>query len=119
MQKGLQIYMNTKSKIKPEDLSTLENLDLENDTLATQKELNEQMEALRWQNMDHIERNMKMKERWSWILGVYLVIFTICMFRTLWLSKLPESSLNFLITAGFAKVVVVVFVIVKHLFPTK
>jgi hypothetical protein len=64
-----------------------------------------------------------MKETWSRILGIYLVIFTLLMFLTLWLNsdklELEPTTLNFLITVGFAKVIGVVWVIVSHLFPTK
>ncbi len=77
------------------------------------------------QEIDHADRNQTMKERWSWILGIYLAVFTILMFLTLWFSgkwcmnSLEPTTLNFLITVGFAKVIVVVWAIVSHLFPSK
>lgn len=71
------------------------------------------------QELAHAEEDQKMKKRWSNLLGGYLIIFTLSMFGTLWCKELPESTLNFLITVGFAKVVGVVYVIVAHLFPKK
>ncbi len=45
------------------------------------------------------------------------------MFLTLWLNsdklELEPTTLNFLITVGFAKVIGVVWAIVSHLFPSK
>jgi hypothetical protein len=65
---------------------------------------------------------MKMKEQWSRILQGYLAIFTISMFATLWgatiFFHLEPITLNFLIAFGFAKVIGVVWIIVRHLFPT-
>lgn len=75
------------------------------------------------QKIDHADRDMQMKETWSKILGIYLVIFTLLMFLTLWLNsdklELEPTTLNFLITVGFAKVIGVVWAIVSHLFPSK
>lgn len=77
----------------------------------------------RLQKIDHADRDMQMKETWSLILGAYLVIFTLLMFLTLWLNsdklELEPTTLNFLITVGFAKVIGVVWAIVSHLFPSK
>ncbi len=90
------------------------------------------------QEFRHKESDMAMKQAWSKLLRTYLTIFTIAMFITLWgnestfysfcysshcvnLGKfdLGETTLNFLITVGFAKVVGVVWLIVSHLFPKK
>ena len=75
------------------------------------------------QEISHLERDMQMKETWSLILGIYLVIFTLLMFLTLWINsdklELEPTTLNFIITVGFAKVIGVVWAIVSHLFPSK
>ncbi len=98
--------------------------DVENFSLDRQKKILE-YDPERIQKLDHADRDMGMKESWSWILGIYLAIFTILMFLTLWfngkwcLVHLEESTLNFLITVGFAKVIGVVWAIVSHLFPKK
>jgi hypothetical protein len=75
---------------------------------------------------------MKMKEQWSNILKCYLLIFTTLMFITLWfngkcvfefknfcIANLNPTTLNFLISVGFGKVIAVVWIIVEHLFPSK
>ena len=88
------------------------------------------------QEFRHKESDMAMKQAWSKLLRTYLTIFTIAMFATLWGNEstfysfcysshcvnlgrfdLGETTLNFLITVGFAKVVGVVWLIVSHLFP--
>ena len=73
------------------------------------------------QKLDHKEKDMKMKREWSDLLKKYLITFTILMFLTLWgatiIFHLESITLNFLITVGFAKVIGVVWIIVRHLFP--
>jgi hypothetical protein len=73
----------------------------------------------------------RMRLNWSKLLRLYLIFFTIAMFTTFWfngqcgiftiekfcISKLSDTTLNFLITVGFVKVIGVVWVIVSHLFP--
>ena len=75
------------------------------------------------QKIKHNDDDQEMKKKWSKLLSIYLIIFTTLMFGTLWLNGsfffkcLPETTMNFLITVGFVKVVGVVYVIVAHLFP--
>ena len=74
----------------------------------------------RVQEREHRAIDMNMKVQWSKILQMYLVIFTSLMFATLWgfgEEHLEPITLNFLITVGFAKVIGVVWIIVRHLFP--
>jgi|GEM_PF-3037819 len=75
------------------------------------------------QEIDHKNKDMNMKQQWSVLLSIYLIIFTYLMFKTLWCNQnhyhLDKITLNFLIIFGFAKVVGVVWLIVSHLFPHK
>ena len=108
-------------KFNPTNINDFENLEsVEDWSFEDQKRVvNEDpfMEQL----LRHKEEDMKMKKEWSRILQMYLAIFTISMFATLWGAKiffhLEPITLNFLITVGFAKVVGVVWIIVRHLFP--
>jgi len=108
-------------KFNPTNVNEFENVDLEDWSFK------EQEEAISKQRLSHRDRDMKMKEQWSHLLKNYLKTFTILMFVTLWfkgqciekfcISNLSDTTLNFLITVGFAKVVGVVWIIVRHLFP--
>ena len=127
-----------KNKFKPSDLKNFKENDFENLTFDEQKELASEELASKDFDMMNIKMSnnaFRSKERmqthWSNLLMVYLVIFTISMFTTLWfngqcgvmwiekfcISNLTDTTLNFLITVGFAKVIGVVWIIVRHLFP--
>ena len=128
-----------KNKFKPSDLKNFEENDFENLTFNEQKELAPEelaskdfhMAILRRHNLKAISSKERMQKQWSNLLMVYLVIFTISMFTTLWfngqcgvmwiekfcISNLSDTTLNFLITVGFVKVIGVVWIIVRHLFP--
>ena len=73
------------------------------------------------QKIKHADENHEMKMLWSKTIRYYLITYTILMFLTLWLGSchfgLKETTLNYLIIVGFAKVFGVVRVIVSHLFP--
>jgi len=119
-----------KNKFKPSDLSNFEENDFENLTFKDQKKYSSR-------DLDNVSANSafrsteRMQLGWSGLLMVYLIIFTIAMFTTFWLngqcgiftigkfciSKLSDTTLNFLITVGFVKVIGVVWIIVSHLFP--
>ena len=137
--------MKTHQKFNPNNIqnidSCLENNDLESlsfeeqvklsykDTLIYRNQFNSRAEVnkkslnKKYQELDHKNKNMTMKQQWSLLLSAYLIFFTFAMFVTLWLNKtffdLDKITLNFLITVGFAKVVGVVWLIVSHLFPSK
>ena len=108
-------------KFNPTNVNEFENVDLEDWSFKEQKE------AASKQLLSHRNINMNMKVQWSNLLKEYLIIFTTLMFITLWfngqcvekfcISNLNDTTLNFLITVGFAKVVGVVWIIVRHLFP--
>ncbi len=126
-----------KNKFKPSDLKNFEENDFENLTFDEQKEL--ASEELAFKDLDMnikmssnaFRAKERMQKQWSNLLMVYLVIFTISMFATLWfngqcgvmwiekfcISNLSDTTLNFLITVGFVKVIGVVWIIVRHLFP--
>lgn len=126
-----------KNKFKPSDLKNFKENDFENLTFDEQKELVSQdldrreSKYLAFRSKDLAFRSKeRMQKQWSVLLMFYLVIFTIAMFTTLWfngkcvlgnekfcISDLNPTTLNFLITVGFAKVVGVVWIIVRHLFP--
>lgn len=127
-----------KNKFKPSDLKNFKENDFENLTFDEQKELASEELASKDFDMMNIKMSNnafrskeRMQTQWSNLLMVYLVIFTIAMFTTLWfngqcgvmwiekfcISNLNDTTLNFLITIGFAKVVGVVWIIVRHLFP--
>jgi hypothetical protein len=127
-----------KNKFKPSDLKNFKENDFENLTFDEQKELASEELASKDFDMMNIKMSNnafrskeRMQTQWSNLLMVYLVIFTISMFTTLWfngqcgvmwiekfcISDLNPTTLNFLITVGFAKVVGVVWIIVRHLFP--
>jgi hypothetical protein len=127
-----------KNKFKPSDLKNFKENDFENLTFDEQKELASEELASKDFDMMNIKMSNnafrskeRMQTQWSNLLMVYLVIFTISMFTTLWfngqcgvmwiekfcISNLSDTTLNFLITVGFAKVVGVVWIIVRHLFP--
>ena len=123
-----------KNKFKPSDLSNFEENDFENLTFDEQKDLVSKdldVKILRNQSKATAFRSKeRMQKQWSNLLMAYLVIFTIAMFTTLWfngkcvlgyekfcISDLNPITLNFLITAGFVKVIGVVWIIVRHLFP--
>jgi hypothetical protein len=107
-------------KFNPTNVNEFENVDLEDWSFKEQEKALSK-DPLTKQLIAHRDRDMKMKEQWSRILQGYLAIFTISMFATLWGARicldLDPITLNFLITAGFAKVVGVVWIIVRHLFP--
>jgi hypothetical protein len=123
-----------KTQFKPSDLSNFADIDLENFTLEEQKKLAsfDPKEILYSSRQLAFRFKERMQKQWSNLLMVYLVIFTISMFTTLWfsgqcgvlwiekfcISHLSDTTLNFLITVGFAKVIGVVWIIVRHLFPT-
>jgi hypothetical protein len=123
-----------KTQFKPSDLSNFADIDLENFTLEEQKKLAsfDPKEILYSSRQLAFRFKERMQKQWSNLLMVYLVIFTISMFTTLWfsgqcgvlwiekfcISHLGDTTLNFLITVGFAKVIGVVWIIVRHLFPT-
>ena len=127
-----------KNKFKPSDLKNFKENDFENLTFDEQKELASEELASKDFDMMNIKMSNnafrskeRMQTQWSNLLMVYLVIFTISMFTTLWfngqcgvmwiekfcISDLNPTTLNFLITVGFAKVIGVVWIIVRHLFP--
>ncbi len=127
-----------KNKFKPSDLKNFKENDFENLTFDEQKELvskdldRRESKYLGLRSKDSAFRSKeRMQKQWSNLLMVYLVIFTISMFTTLWfngqcgvmwiekfcISNLSDITLNFLITVGFAKVIGVVWIIVRHLFP--
>jgi hypothetical protein len=119
-----------KNKFKPSDLKNFEENDFENLTFDKQKELvSQDLDRREYKDLAFRSKE-RMQKQWSILLMFYLVIFTIAMFTTLWfngkcvlgnekfcISDLNPTTLNFLITAGFAKVIGVVWVIVRHLFP--
>ena len=117
--------MNKLKKLTPDFVEkSFSEVYVEDSTLEEQKDLY-QHDPERHQKINHADRNMKMKERWSLILGGYLSVFTLLIFLTLWfhgrwrISFLESTTLNFLITVGFVKVMAVIWVIVNHLFPKK
>ncbi len=126
--------MYNKNYIKPSDvdeqfsspiLGDIDNstLEMQEDAIRNDTFMNKLIRQKEQQQIKHNDLNMEMKVRWSFYLNVYLFIFTILMFATLWCGiflpgrGLAETTLNFLITVGFIKVIGVVWVIVKHLFP--
>ena len=117
-------------KFNPTNVNEFENVDLESTPFEKQeKYASEDLDRV--QEREHRAIDMNMKVQWSKILQMYLVIFTSLMFATLWfngqcgvmwiekfcISDLSDTTLNFLITFGFAKVVGVVWLIVRPLFP--
>jgi hypothetical protein len=118
-------------KFNPTNINDFENLDLVEDWSFKEQEEVASKDPLMKQLLAHRDIDMKMKVKWSQTLQIYLLIFTILMFATLWfngqcgmlgiekfcISHLSETTLNFLITVGFAKVIGVVWIIVRHLFP--
>jgi hypothetical protein len=126
--------MYNKNYIKPSDideqfsspiLSDVDSstLEMQEDALKNDIFMNKLIRQKEEQQMKHNDLNMAMKVSWSKYLTGYLITFTILMFATLWCGiflpgrGLAETTLNFLITVGFVKVIGVVWVIVKHLFP--
>ena len=113
-------------KFNPTNVNEFENVDLEDWSFIEQEKALSK-DPLTKQLIAHRDRDMKMKEQWSNLLKDYLRTFTMLMFITLWfkgqciekfcISNLSDTTLNFLITVGFAKVVGVVWIIVRHLFP--
>jgi hypothetical protein len=121
-----------KNKFKPSDLSNFEENDFENLTFDEQRKFASKDLDIKIVRTDTAFRSKeRMQRQWSYLLMFYLVIFTIAMFTTFWfngqcgiftiekfcISKLSDTTLNFLITVGFVKVIGVVWVIVSHLFP--
>ena len=114
-------------KFNPTNINDFENLNLVEDWSFEDQKRVFNDDPFMDQLLRHKEEDMKMKVQWSKILQMYLVIFTSLMFATLWfngqcveqfcISDLSDTTLNFLITVGFAKVVGVVWIIVRHLFP--
>lgn len=108
-------------KFNPTNVNEFENVDLESTTFEKQEKYASE-DPLLEQLLSHRDINMNMKVQWSNLLRDYLIIFTISMFATLWgatiIFHLEPITLNFLITVGFAKVIGVVWIIVRHLFPT-
>jgi hypothetical protein len=122
-----------KTQFKPSDINNFEDIDFEKFTLKEQKEFASDSKQMFYSSKEVAFRSKeRMQKQWSNLLMVYLVIFTISMFTTLWfngqcgvlwiekfcISHLNDTTLNFLITVGFAKVIGVVWIIVRHLFPT-
>ena len=108
-------------KFNPTNINDFENLDLVEDWSFKEQEEVVSKDPLMKQLLAHRDIDMKMKQNWSQTLQVYLLIFTALMFATLWgygEEHLEPITLNFLITVGFAKVIGVVWIIVRHLFPT-
>jgi hypothetical protein len=107
-------------KFNPTNVNEFENVDLESTPFEKQEKYASE-DPLLEQLLSHRDRDMKMKEQWSRILQEYLKIFIFLMFVTLWgatiFFHLEPITLNFLITVGFAKVIGVVCIIVRHLFP--
>ena len=106
-------------KFNPTNVNEFENVDLESTPFEKQeKYASEDLDRV--QEREHRAIDMNMKVQWSNLLKWYLINFTILMFATLWCAKiffLETITLNFLITVGFAKVIGVVWIIVRHLFP--
>ena len=104
-------------KFNPTNVNEFENVDLESTPFEKQeKYASEDLDRV--QEREHRAIDMNMKVQWSNLLKWYLINFTILMFATLWgAGHLEPITLNFLITVGFAKVVGVVWIIVRHLFP--
>jgi hypothetical protein len=122
-----------KNKFKPSDLKNFEENDYENLTFNEQKKFASKNFVLNYspEVSAHLSKE-RMKKQWSYLLMIYLIIFTIAMFITLWFSgkcvlgfekfcivDLNPTTLNFLISVGFGKVIAVVWIIVKHLFPNE
>ena len=113
-------------KFNPTNVNEFENVDLESTPFEKQEKYASE-DPLLEQLLSHRDINMNMKVQWSNLLKDYLRTFTLLMFITLWfngkcietfcISDLNPTTLNFLITVGFAKVVGVVWIIVRHLFP--
>jgi len=108
-------------KFNPTNVNEFENVDIESTTFEKQeKYASEDLD--RAQKREHRDRDMDMKEQWSRHLTIYLIFFTLLMYSTLFGGKmifhLDDTTLNFLITFGFAKVIGAVWIIVRHLFPT-
>ena len=107
-------------KFNPTNVNEFENVDLESTPFEKQEKYASE-DPLLEQLLSHRDIDMKMKVQWSNILRIYLVYFTCFMFLTLWgagiFLDLDPITLNFLITVGFAKVIGVVWIIVRHLFP--
>ena len=108
-------------KFNPTNINDFENLNLVEDWSFKEQEEVVSKDPFMKQLLSHRDIDMKMKVQWSKILQMYLIIFTIFMFATLWgatiIFHLEPITLNFLITVGFAKVIGVVWIIVRHLFP--
>ena len=130
--------MKNNQKFNPDNINEIQTTSQDNlfGNIGDEKEQINVMKNL--QEINHKARDQEMKEMWSKLLRIYLTIFTIAMFITLWGNEstfysfcysshcvnlgrfdLGETTLNFLITVGFAKVVGVVWLIVSHLFPKK
>ena len=108
-------------KFNPTNINDFENLDLVEDWSFKEQEEVVSKDPLMKQLLAHRDIDMKMKVTWSNTLRMYLISFTVLMFATLWgygIEHLEPITLNFLITVGFAKVIGVVWIIVRHLFPT-
>ena len=108
-------------KFNPTNINDFENLNLVEDWSFEDQKRVVNEDPFMEQLLRHKEEDMKMKVQWSNLLKWYLINFTILMFITLWgatiIFHLQPITLNFLITVGFAKVVGVVWIIVRHLFP--
>jgi hypothetical protein len=108
-------------KFNPTNVNEFENVDLESTPFEKQEKYASE-DPLLEQLLSHRDINMNMKVQWSNLLKNYLITFTFLMFFTLWGARicldLDPITLNFLITVGFAKVIGVVWIIVRHLFPT-
>lgn len=107
-------------KFNPTNVNEFENVDLESTPFEKQEKYASE-DPLLEQLLSHRDRDMDMKEQWSYNLSKYLITFTFLMYFTLFFGKvnfhLDDTTLNFLITFGFAKVIGVVWIIVRHLFP--
>ena len=99
--------MKTHQKFNPNNIqnidSCLENNDLESlsfeeqvklsykDTLIYRNQFNSRAEVnkkslnKKYQELDHKNKNMTMKQQWSLLLSAYLIFFTFAMFVTLFL----------------------------------
>lgn len=114
-------------KFSPRDIyrfSDLYKYKLESDSNLGEKGLEEQLKCFendpfKIQRFVHNNENQKMKISWSGFIAIYVSVFTIFMFITLWFfnEDLKESTLNSLIIFGLVKVIGAVLLIVSHFFP--
>ena len=73
-------------KFNPTNINDFENLDLVEDWSFKEQEEVVSKDPLMKQLLAHRDIDMKMKVKWSQTLQIYLLIFTILMFATLWFN---------------------------------